>query len=146
MLPLRAVNPHSTTEVSTNTQNADRGKHVLDVLEGHLSGYSPGNGYGKPKTFTPPRHWLVGNKMTYADLVFVSWDQELSGFPTQAEDDMQVEVLRQYPNVFAWHRRMADRSAFQTSMELKRKLLDDKTLKVYETPRPKVSLQSFHTV
>lgn len=61
------------------------------------------------------RLWLVGDKCTFADLSFVTW-QDLLGFisPDQVED-----FAREFPNVEAWMGRMKERADVK-------KVLDEK--------------------
>ncbi|KAK8016771.1 glutathione S-transferase [Apiospora rasikravindrae] len=69
--------------------------------------------------------WLVGDKMTYADLAWVPWndrvDSSLVGVP-------EHEKLDAFPNVKAWHERMTSRASWQRSMVLRAKLMDEQGL------------------
>ena len=51
------------------------------------------------------RLWLVGDKFTFADLSFVTW-QDLLGFISPD----QVEFACEFPNVEAWMGRMKERA------------------------------------
>ncbi|KAH9933648.1 glutathione S-transferase C-terminal-like protein [Epithele typhae] len=54
-----------------------------------------------------PGGWLVGGRVTAADITFFHWNENmfenrcLDGFP-----DGEVNVAKQFPAVYAWHERM----------------------------------------
>ena len=60
---------HNEKVQSAITRYSSLLRRILSVLENHLSGLAPGNGEGAPTHTARP--WLVGDKMTYADLSFV---------------------------------------------------------------------------
>ncbi|KAI1119884.1 glutathione S-transferase [Nemania abortiva] len=94
-------------------------KRVLGVLDGVLAAKSE------------PR-WLVGNKMTYADLAFVPWNDRLDvtlGVPPE-------DKFNGFPHVKDWHERMVSRPSWKKAKELRAKLLKDQGLD--EMARPKV--------
>ncbi|KAH6968159.1 glutathione S-transferase [Fusarium avenaceum] len=72
---------------------------VLGVLERSLEG----------------KEWLVGDKMTFADMSFVSYNSLLFLFFECAPED----ALKKYPNVEAWHNRMITKDSWKKVMELK---------------------------
>lgn len=81
-------------------------RRVHGVIDSHL-GKS-----GKP--------YLVGDKCTYADLMFVPWNEAaLQRF--NGPDYMQ-EVQETFPLFFAWHRRLMDRASAVKAFEEKAKL------------------------
>ncbi|PSS32196.1 hypothetical protein PHLCEN_2v2034 [Hermanssonia centrifuga] len=67
---------------------------VLGVLEGVLS----------------KNEWLVGNKCTIADLSFIQWN-EYVGKLVEGFDNFNFE--KDFPAVFAWHKKLTTRSAFK---------------------------------
>lgn len=67
----------------------DQTERVVDVLNRHLEG----------------REYLVGDKCTYADLSFVTWDL---GVPRILAE---VDVKKTYPNYWAWNERVTEREA-----------------------------------
>lgn len=81
-------------------------KRILGVLDGALEG----------------KRWLVGDKMTFADLAFVNWNSMLNTFLRLPDDQ---NVLKGFPNVNAWHESMIKRKSFQRCMELRTKLVND---------------------
>lgn len=74
-------------------------KRVLGVLNSSLEG----------------REWLVGDKMTVADMAFVPYHSILHLFLGCPPEDAFVE----FPNVGAWHLRMTSRDSWKRVMELK---------------------------
>ncbi len=84
-------------------------RRVLGVLEGQLS----------------TRQWLVGNKMTFADLAFATWNDRL-------DDVMLVppeEKFAGFPNVQAWHERMTSRPAWKRAMAKREECMADQQLR-----------------
>lgn len=81
-------------------------KRILSVLEACLT----------------DRQWLVGDKCTFADLSFVTWNDRL---------DMVLGItrpLQEFPNVEAWHHRMVSRESFKKAMEKRVGLMDEQAL------------------
>jgi len=70
---------------------------VTSVLEGHLSAQKEANG-------SSDGPWLVGNKFSYADLAFVSWQITI---PKMTEGDGYS--IDKFPLVKAWIGRMSGR-------------------------------------
>lgn len=74
-------------------------KRVLGVLNRSLEG----------------REWLVGDKMTIADMAFVPYNSLLHFFfECQPED-----AFNDFPNVGSWHQRMTLRDSWKMVTELK---------------------------
>lgn len=67
---------------------------VLGVIDAHLK-----------KTSKP---YLVGNKCTYADLMFVSWNH-IVGF--LMGEGFQKEFEETYPDAAAWRQRLEERES-----------------------------------
>lgn len=70
------------------------------------------------------KNWLVGDKITFADLAFVSWNDRL---------DVVLMVGAEikfsgFPNLQAWHERMVARPSWNTAMEIRAKLMDEQGL------------------
>jgi glutathione S-transferase len=66
-------------------------KRVLGVLNGALEG----------------KQWLVGDKMTFADLAFTVWNDRIDAITLTAPE----KKFDGFPNVQAWHERMTSRPA-----------------------------------
>lgn len=86
-------------------------KRIIGVVEAHLlkrkqGGVEDGN------------LWLVGEKCTYADLVFVSWNLLL---PRLFIDGLDMES--EYPLYWQWQQRMAARPAIQKAIVLREECL-----------------------
>jgi glutathione S-transferase len=61
------------------------------------------------------KEWLVGDKMTFADMAFVPYNSILHRFfECQPED-----AFNDYPNVGSWHQRMSSRDSWRKVMDLK---------------------------
>ncbi|CAG8961591.1 hypothetical protein HYFRA_00006125 [Hymenoscyphus fraxineus] len=83
-------------------------RRVLGVLETSLEG----------------KTWLVGNKCTYADLSFVTWNERLDAlFTVPAERKFEG-----FPNVEAWHGRMVGRPSWKAAMEKRKVIMDEQGL------------------
>ena len=81
---------------------------VIGVLEGHLKG----------------KQWLVGDKITFADLSFVTWNDRMDMVLGIA----QSNPLAKYPNVDAWQNRMTSRASFKKAIETREKLMGEQGL------------------
>lgn len=83
-------------------------KRVLGVLDGCLEG----------------KQWLVGDKITFADLAFATWNDRIDSLilcPSEAKFDG-------FPNVKAWHERMTSRPSWTKAMQTREKLMDEQGL------------------
>jgi glutathione S-transferase len=74
-------------------------RRILGVLDTSLEG----------------KQWLVGDKMTFADMAFVSYHSILHLF----FECQPQEAFKDYPNVGAWHQRMVSRDSWKKVVELK---------------------------
>jgi len=82
---------------------------ILSVLESALQG----------------KQWLVGDKCTFADLSFVTWNDRIDAVLLLPSDKDKFEG---YPNVKAWHERMISRPSWKTAMETRARLMDEQGL------------------
>ncbi|KXX79083.1 Glutathione S-transferase 2 [Madurella mycetomatis] len=94
-------------------------KRVLGVIEGVLA--------AKPAD----AQWLVGNKMTYADMAFAPWNFRLSEVLLQSWD----EVWEGMPHARAWHERMVELPSWKRSMEHRARLMDEQGLQWNGVPK-----------
>lgn len=94
-------------------------KRVLGVLEGVLAS-KPGDA-----------QWLVGNKMTFADMAFVPWNFRLSEVLTCSWD----EVWEGFPHVRAWHEGMIELPSWKRAMEIRARLMDEQGLQWNGVPK-----------
>lgn len=67
------------------------------------------------------REWLVGDKMTYADLAFVVWNERTDAL---APDDK----FQGFPHLQAWHGQMTGRASWKKAMETRTMLMDEQGL------------------
>jgi len=70
------------------------------------------------------RDWLVGDKMTIADMAFVPWNDRLDDLLVQPLD----ETYHGLPHVRAWHERMAGRPAWKKTCAIRRGLMVEQGL------------------
>lgn len=84
-------------------------KRVLSVIEGVLA--------AKPAD----AQWLVGDKMTFADMAFVPWNDRLNEVLMQSWD----EVWEGTPHVRAWHERMIELPSWKRAMKTRARLMDE---------------------
>lgn len=61
------------------------------------------------------KQWLVGDKCTYADLLFVPWGAAAP--PLLAEE--KVDIAEKYPNYHSWMEQMMARPAVKAAFEEK---------------------------
>ncbi|CAG9986255.1 unnamed protein product [Clonostachys byssicola] len=79
----------------------------------------------------PNKEWLVGDRITYADLAFVPWNDLLDatlGVPA----DKKFEG---FPNVKEWHERMTKRPSWIKAMALRARLMDEHGLDWNSMPK-----------
>ncbi|KUJ06634.1 glutathione S-transferase Ure2-like protein [Mollisia scopiformis] len=76
---------------------------VTGVLDGHLAKQKVG-----PDSDGP---WLVGDKYSFADMVFVSWQKIISLVTTKEEYSLDA-----YPHVKEWHGKMMERGPVKEAM------------------------------
>ncbi|KAF2198225.1 glutathione S-transferase [Delitschia confertaspora ATCC 74209] len=62
--------------------------------------------------------WLVGNKMTYADLMFVTWNGAVGLFLKLAGREGEWDPEKEFPHFWKWQNAMMARSSFQKAMSL----------------------------
>ncbi|KAI1170969.1 S-adenosyl-L-methionine-dependent methyltransferase [Nemania sp. FL0916] len=74
-------------------------KEVLGMLDRHLKG----------------RNWLVGERMTYADMVWVPWHEQIHHVLGSSYKDK----LKDFPNVEAWHGRMISRPSWENCIRFR---------------------------
>jgi glutathione S-transferase len=85
------------------------------------------------------KEWLVGDKITYADLAFLPWNNLLDlilGVPKE-------NMLDGYPNVEKWHGRMAGRPSWKKCVEMRVGLMDEQGLGPNGMPKDVKSFQEF---
>ncbi|KAI4142197.1 MAG: hypothetical protein LQ340_007417, partial [Diploschistes diacapsis] len=96
-------------------------KRILSVLEGHLSGAAPVADNAPPGA----REWLVGNKITFADIAFVPWNV-LAGSALPTGPD--IDPLKEFPHVHAWHQRLVSRPSFKKLWEMRNRYMEEQQL------------------
>ncbi|KAF2728067.1 glutathione S-transferase [Polyplosphaeria fusca] len=101
-------------------------QRILGVLEGLLSG----------------KQWLVGDKMTYADLSFVTWNDRIDSLTMCAPDKKFVG----FPGVQAWHERMTGRDAWKKCMEDRDRLMDEQGLQSNGMPKGVNSMEEYEAL
>ncbi|KAI0659285.1 glutathione S-transferase C-terminal-like protein [Cubamyces menziesii] len=74
---------------------------VLGVLESVLS----------------KQEWLVGGKLTIADLSFIPWNGAAIDFVLAGVESVNVE--KEYPSVYKWHKKLTQRSAVARLLEIR---------------------------
>lgn len=92
-------------------------KRIISVLEGVLA--------------AKESQWLVGDKMTFADMSFVPWNFRLSEVLNQSWD----EVWEGAPHVRAWHERMINLPSWKRCMEIRARLMDEQGLQWNGVPK-----------
>lgn len=90
-------------------------KRVFGVLDRSLQG----------------KQWLVGDKMTYADLAFLPWNSFLDAILGRPFD----EIFDGFPNVRKWHERLAALPSWQKTLEKREKCMEEQNLGANGQPR-----------
>ncbi|KAI3333163.1 glutathione S-transferase [Ustulina deusta] len=94
-------------------------RRILGVLETVLS--------KKPADV----QWLVGDKMTFADMAFMPWNSRLSEVLSLPWD----EVWKDTPHVRAWHERMVALPSWKRCIEHRARLMDEQGLQWNGVPK-----------
>jgi glutathione S-transferase len=94
-------------------------RRVLGVLDGALAAKPAGG------------QWLVGDKMTFADMAFAPWNFRLAEVLVQSWD----EVWAGLPHARAWHERMVELPSWKRSMEHRARLMDEQGLQWNGVPK-----------
>ncbi|KAI0698195.1 thioredoxin-like protein [Cerioporus squamosus] len=68
-----------------------------------------------------PSGWLVGGKLTVADLSFVMWD--LLATTVALTDRTDVDVEKTYPAFYAWHQRLLRQASVAKLLEVRASLM-----------------------
>ncbi|KAF1963845.1 glutathione S-transferase [Byssothecium circinans] len=104
----------------------DELKRTLSVLNGALEG----------------KQWLVGDKMTFADLAFTVWNDRIDSLILCVPD----KKFDGFPNVQAWHERMTARPAWNKIMDKRVQLMDEQGLQPNGMPKGIESFEEFREV
>ncbi|PQE25118.1 glutathione transferase protein [Rutstroemia sp. NJR-2017a BVV2] len=91
-------------------------ERILNVLNGALEG----------------KDWLVGDKCTYADLSFFMWNVIL---PLSVQSPPGETPLSKYPNVMAWHNRMAAMESVKKTIATRQKMMDEEGMGADALPK-----------
>jgi glutathione S-transferase len=101
-------------------------RRILGVLEGLLEG----------------KEWLVGDKITYADLAFLPYNDRVEWFLGVAAEKRFDGI----PNVKAWHERMTSRPSWQKCMETRDMLMDEQGLMPNGMPKNMSNIKEYQNV
>lgn len=88
------------------------------------------------------KEWLVGEKMTFADLSFTLWNERINDLMACKPE----EKFEGFPNVKMWHERMTAREAWKTIMEKRVKLMDEQRLQPNGIPKGVESSEEYRAV
>ncbi|KAH9824631.1 Glutathione S-transferase [Teratosphaeria destructans] len=86
-------------------------RRIIGVIDSHLK-----------KT---GKHYLVGDKVTYADLAFVPWHWLLTIAPHINGEGFEAEWKEKYPTAWAWNERLQARPAVTKAREDRAKAIAD---------------------
>ena len=103
MVLIVAFQFHSEKNITSAIDRyANEIKRVLGVIDAHLT-----------KTGKP---YLVGDKCTYADLMWIPWNNMVNGILL---GDYDKEWKETYPKCYEWHQKLIARPAVKKMMEAK---------------------------
>ncbi|KAF2462885.1 glutathione S-transferase [Lindgomyces ingoldianus] len=95
---------------SAQQRYMDEVHRVVGVLDGALA--------------SGPSGWLVGEKCTYADLIFVMWHEQIARIFAAFQDKWDIE---KYPEYKRWIESMKNRQSIKKAVEMQQKILADAT-------------------
>ncbi|KAF2869573.1 glutathione S-transferase [Massariosphaeria phaeospora] len=101
-------------------------QRILGVLDGALAG----------------KQWLVGDKITFADLAFTVWNDRIDMLILCAPD----KKFEGFPNVAAWRARMTSRPVWKTIMETRGWLMDEQGLQSNGMPKGINSFEEYEAL
>ncbi|KID93256.1 glutathione S-transferase II, partial [Metarhizium majus ARSEF 297] len=119
---------HAEKITSAIERYVNEAKRILGVLEGVLSAQSRSQ-------------WLVGDRVTFADLAFVPWNDRLDTLFVVPSD----KKFEGFPAVQAWHERMVKRPSWIKAMEIRAHLMDEQGLDWNGMPKDTKNFQEFVT-
>lgn len=90
-------------------------RRIQGVLEGRLK----------------DRAWLVGDKMTYADLAFAPWDDRTDALL----ECTTADKFDGFPHLAAWHERVTARDSWVKAMDTRARLMDEQGLDWHGMPK-----------
>lgn len=76
------------------------------------------------------KQWLVGDKMTFADLAFLPWNALLAVVLSQTPE----QIFEGFPNVRAWYERLAALPSWQRTLQQQEKYVKEQKLGTYGQP------------
>lgn len=67
--------------------------------------------------------YLVGDKITFADFMFVSWDRLIFGMGMGPDGGLgrefrEKEWQQKYPKAYAWHQGMMERESVKKTLDI----------------------------
>ncbi|KAI1119719.1 glutathione S-transferase II [Nemania abortiva] len=86
------------------------------------------------------QEWLVGDKITYADLAFATWNDRYDAILECAPEDK----FRGFPHLQAWHERMIQRPSWKSAMDARARLMDEQGLTWTGMPKGVNSLAEYN--
>ncbi|KAI8631707.1 glutathione S-transferase [Xylariaceae sp. FL1651] len=113
----RFLHPEKLPSAITRFENEIQ--RVLGVLDGILA--------AKPAD----AQWLVGNKMTFADMAFVPWNGRLPDVTQKSYEEIWAGV----PHARAWHERMAELPSWKKCLQLREYYLNANNLQWNGIPK-----------
>lgn len=122
---------HAEKLPSAISRYQDEVRRIHGVLEGWLA-----------KREQHGSQWLVGDKMTYADLAFTTWNDRSDAILECAPEDK----FKGFPRVQDWHERMTSRPSWKKAMELRAKLMDEQGLTWTGMPKGFKNLAEYQQV
>ncbi|KAK8122866.1 hypothetical protein PG984_011536 [Apiospora sp. TS-2023a] len=85
------------------------------------------------------QQWLVGDRITYADLAWATWNDRLDSV-LACDEGRKFEG---FPHVQAWHERMTARPAWKAAMETRARLMDEQGLTWNGMPKEMESFSEY---
>ncbi|KAI0336813.1 glutathione S-transferase C-terminal-like protein [Cubamyces sp. BRFM 1775] len=73
--------------------------------------------FGVLESVLSKQEWLVGGKLTIADLSFIPWNGAAVDFVLGGLESVDVE--KQYPSVYKWHKKLTQRPAVARLLEIR---------------------------
>ncbi|KAH9896997.1 glutathione S-transferase C-terminal-like protein [Cubamyces lactineus] len=86
--------------------------------------------FGVLESVLSKQEWLVGGKLTIADLSFIPWNGAAIDFVLAAVENVNVE--KEYPSVYKWHKKLTERPVIARLLKIR-----DERMKAFQAQASK---------
>lgn len=85
------------------------------------------------------KQWLVGDKITFADIAFSTWNDRIDSLILCAPE----AKFDGFPRVKEWHERIISRPSWKTCMDKRAQLMDEQGLQPNGMPKSVSNMEEY---